>query len=106
VVLSGIICDIATHGWAGSQKDPGQPVYLVHANPKRRLAKFDERREAARANIEGRSRRQRLSEPRHRRPDGGPVIGELIGASRRIACFDLLGLVLAGEGNSLARGQL
>ena len=56
--LSGIIFDIAAHGWAGSQKDPGQPNNVVHANPKRRLAKFDERRAAARANIEARKTKQ------------------------------------------------
>ena len=50
--------DIAAHGWAGSQKDPGQSDNIVHANPKRRLAKFDERREAARANIEARKVKQ------------------------------------------------
>ena len=56
--LSGIIFDIAAHGWAGSQKDPGQPDNVVHANPKRRLAKFDERRATARANIEARKAKQ------------------------------------------------
>ena len=56
--LSGIIFDIAAHGWAGSQKDPGQPDNVVHGNPKRRLAKFDERRAAARANIEARMAKQ------------------------------------------------
>lgn len=50
--LSGIIFDIAAHGWAGSQKDPGQEDNVVHPNPQRRLAKFDERRAAARAKIE------------------------------------------------------
>ena len=49
--LSGIIFDIAAHGWAGSQKDPGQPENVVHPNPHRRLAKFDERRERARAKV-------------------------------------------------------
>jgi methylmalonyl-CoA/ethylmalonyl-CoA epimerase len=56
--LSGIIFDIAAHGWAGSQKEPGQPDNVVHANPKRRLAKFDARRAAARANIEARKAKQ------------------------------------------------
>ena len=56
--LSGIIFDIAAHAWAGSQKDPGHPDNVVHANPKRRLAKFDERRAAARANIEARKAKQ------------------------------------------------
>ena len=59
--LSGIIFDIAAHGWAGSQKDPGQPDNIVHANPKRRLAKFDERRAAARANIEARKAKQTVA---------------------------------------------
>lgn len=52
--LSGIIFDIAAHGWAGSQKEPGQAENIVHANPQRRLAKFDERRAAARAKLEAR----------------------------------------------------
>ena len=59
--LSGIIFDIAAHGWAGSQKDPGQPDNVVHANPKRRLAKFDERRAVARANIEARKAKQTVA---------------------------------------------
>lgn len=50
--LSGIIFDIAAHGWAGSQKRPGEPENEVHPNPHRRLAKFDARREAARRTIE------------------------------------------------------
>jgi methylmalonyl-CoA/ethylmalonyl-CoA epimerase len=47
--LNGIIFDIAAHGWAGSQKDPGSPDNVVHNNPHRRLAKFDERRARAQA---------------------------------------------------------
>ena len=59
--LSGIIFDIAAHGWAGSQKEPGRPDNVVHPNPQRRLAKFDERRAARqgqdrRAQSEGPSR--------------------------------------------------
>jgi len=50
--LSGIIFDIAAHGWAGSQKRPGEPENETHPNPHRRLAKFDTRREAARRAIE------------------------------------------------------
>jgi catechol 2,3-dioxygenase-like lactoylglutathione lyase family enzyme len=50
--LSGIIFDVAAHGWAGSQKRPGEPENEVHPNPHRRLAKFDARREAARRAIE------------------------------------------------------
>ncbi len=52
--LSGIIFDIAAHGWAGSQKAPGEPENVVHMNPHRRLAKFDERREAAQRALEAR----------------------------------------------------
>jgi catechol 2,3-dioxygenase-like lactoylglutathione lyase family enzyme len=50
--LSGIIFDVAAHGWAGSQKRPGEPENEVHPNPHRRLAKFDARREAAKRLIE------------------------------------------------------
>jgi len=53
--LSGIIFDIAAHGWAGSQKRPGEPENETHPNPHRRLAKFDARREAARRAIESKS---------------------------------------------------
>src|ERR1700722_1173279 len=49
--LSGIIFDIAAHGWAGSQKCPGSEDNEVHPNPRRRLAKFDERRARAQAKI-------------------------------------------------------
>ena len=34
--LSGIIFDIAAHGWAGSQKNPGDEDDIVHPNPQRR----------------------------------------------------------------------
>lgn len=50
--LSGIIFDVAAHGWAGSQKRPGEPENEVHPNPHRRLAKFDARRQAAQRAIE------------------------------------------------------
>ncbi len=50
--LSGIIFDIAAHGWAGAQKRPGEAENEIHPNPHRRLAKFDARREAARRTIE------------------------------------------------------
>ncbi len=50
--LSGIIFDIAAHGWAGSQKRPGEPENEIHPNPHRRLAKFDARRQAAQRAIE------------------------------------------------------
>jgi catechol 2,3-dioxygenase-like lactoylglutathione lyase family enzyme len=49
--LSKIIFDIAAHGWAGAQKRPGEAQNEVHPNPRRRLAKFDTRREAAEAAI-------------------------------------------------------
>ena len=45
--LNGIIFDIAAHGWAGSQKDPGSENNVTHPNPLRRLAKFDARRSRA-----------------------------------------------------------
>jgi hypothetical protein len=45
--LNGIIFDIAAHGWAGSQKDPGLEGNVAHPNPNRRLAKFDARRSRA-----------------------------------------------------------
>ena len=47
--LNGIIFDIAAHGWAGSQKNPGSKTTSCIANPQRRLAKFDERRARAKA---------------------------------------------------------
>ena len=47
--LNGIIFDIAAHGWAGSQKNPGSEDNVVHRQPPRRLAKFDERRARAQA---------------------------------------------------------
>jgi methylmalonyl-CoA/ethylmalonyl-CoA epimerase len=52
--LSGIIFDIAAHGWAGAQKEPGQADNVIHPNPQRRLAKFDERRAAAQAKLAAR----------------------------------------------------
>ena len=45
--LNGIIFDIAAHGWAGSQKNPGAADNVAHPNPQRRLAKFDARRSRA-----------------------------------------------------------
>ena len=47
--LNGIIFDIAAHGWAGAQKEPGSDGNVAHPNPNRRLAKFDERRTRAKA---------------------------------------------------------
>jgi len=61
--LSGIIFDIAAHGWAGAQKAPGEPENEVHPNPHRRLAKFDERRAAARAALEARKAQAQVKEP-------------------------------------------
>jgi len=52
--LSGVIFDLAAHGWAGSQKNPGEADNEVHMNPRRRLAKFDARREAAQKALEAR----------------------------------------------------
>jgi hypothetical protein len=52
--LSGIIFDIAAHGWAGAQKEPGQADNVIHPNPQRRLAKFDDRRAAAKAKLAAR----------------------------------------------------
>ena len=51
LVLNGIIFDIAAHRWAGTQKEPGSKDNVVHANPQRRLAKFDERRARAQAKM-------------------------------------------------------
>jgi hypothetical protein len=47
--LNGIIFDIAAHGWAGSQKEPGSQDNVANGNPQRRLAKFDARRARAKA---------------------------------------------------------
>jgi methylmalonyl-CoA/ethylmalonyl-CoA epimerase len=49
--LNGIIFDIAAHGWAGSQKNPGADDNVVHRAAPRRLAKFDERRARAQAKV-------------------------------------------------------
>jgi catechol 2,3-dioxygenase-like lactoylglutathione lyase family enzyme len=49
--LNGIIFDIAAHGWAGAQMNPGDADNVVHPNPQRRLAKFDDRRARAQAKI-------------------------------------------------------
>jgi len=59
--LSGVIFDIAAHGWAGSQKNPGQTDNQVHPNPHRRLAKFDARRDAAEKALA--ARKARVPEP-------------------------------------------
>jgi methylmalonyl-CoA/ethylmalonyl-CoA epimerase len=49
--LNGIIFDIAAHGWAGTQKNPGEADNIVHRHPPKRLAKFDERRAKAQAKV-------------------------------------------------------
>jgi methylmalonyl-CoA/ethylmalonyl-CoA epimerase len=49
--LDGIIFDIAAHGWAGTQKNPGEADNVVHRHPPKRLAKFDERRAKAQAKV-------------------------------------------------------
>jgi len=49
--LNGIIFDIAAHGWAGTQKNPGEADNVVHRHPPKRLAKFDERRAKAQAKV-------------------------------------------------------
>lgn len=49
--LSGVIFDIAAHGWAGTQKNPGEADNVVHRHPPKRLAKFDERRARAQAKV-------------------------------------------------------
>lgn len=59
--LSGVIFDLAAHGWAGSQKNPGEADNEVHMNPRRRLTKFDARREAAQKALE--ARKAKVSEP-------------------------------------------
>ncbi|HXT81240.1 MAG TPA: VOC family protein, partial [Acetobacteraceae bacterium] len=52
--LSGVIFDIAAHGWAGAQKLPGEAANVIHPNPHRRLAKFDTRRDAAEQELQAR----------------------------------------------------
>src|ERR1041384_2919082 len=49
--LDGIIFDLAAHGWAGSQKEPGAEGNVAPPTPKRRLPRFDERRAGAQAKI-------------------------------------------------------
>jgi catechol 2,3-dioxygenase-like lactoylglutathione lyase family enzyme len=61
--LSGIIYDVAAHGWAGSQKEPGEPGNEIHPNPRRRLAKFDDRRAAAQAALAARKAAALTKEP-------------------------------------------
>ena len=51
---NGMIFDIAEDGWAGTQKNPGEADNIVHPNTRRRVARFDERREAARRAAEAR----------------------------------------------------
>lgn len=59
--LSGVIFDIAAHGWAGSQKNPGMADNQIHMNPHRRLSKFDDRRTAAEQALA--ERKAKVAEP-------------------------------------------
>ena len=43
----GVIFDIAEDGWAGTQKSPGETDNIVNQETRRRVARFDERREEA-----------------------------------------------------------
>ena len=59
--LSGIVFDVAEHGWAGAQKNPGEADNRIHPNPHRRLAKFDARRETAhKAHLERKAAQARV----------------------------------------------
>ena len=81
--LNGIIFDIAAHGWAGSQKNPGRTDNVVHPNPQRRLAKFDERRARAQAKIASiRAKEARRPQPNDD-PDTADGKGPLPGVPRR-----------------------
>jgi len=57
---NGIIFDIAEEGWAGAQKNPGAADNVVHPNTRKRVPRFDERREKARKDAA--ARRARTSE--------------------------------------------
>jgi len=45
---NGTIFDIAEDGWAGTQKSPGEADNIVNQETRRRVTRFDERREEAR----------------------------------------------------------
>jgi catechol 2,3-dioxygenase-like lactoylglutathione lyase family enzyme len=51
---NGVIFDISEDGWAGAQKNPGAADNAVHPNTRARVARFDERRERARAELASR----------------------------------------------------
>jgi catechol 2,3-dioxygenase-like lactoylglutathione lyase family enzyme len=51
---NGVIFDIAEEGWAGAQKNPGAADNIVHPNTRKRVPRFDVRREQAKAELEGR----------------------------------------------------
>jgi catechol 2,3-dioxygenase-like lactoylglutathione lyase family enzyme len=51
---AGVIFDIAEDGWAGTQKNPGAADNETHPNTRKRVPRFDERREAARKAAEAR----------------------------------------------------
>ncbi|MEJ0019210.1 MAG: VOC family protein [Acetobacteraceae bacterium] len=51
---AGVIFDIAEEGWAGAQKNPGAADNIAHPNTRKRVPRFDERRERARADGERR----------------------------------------------------
>ncbi len=58
---NGVIFDISEDGWAGAQKNPGAADNVVHPNTRKRVARFDERREQAR--IEQEQRRTKALSP-------------------------------------------
>jgi methylmalonyl-CoA/ethylmalonyl-CoA epimerase len=51
---NGVIFDISEDGWAGAQKNPGAADNVKHLNKRARVARFDERRAKARADLERR----------------------------------------------------
>ena len=51
---NGIIFDISGEGWAGAQKNPGAADNVTHPNTRKRVARFDERRGKAKADMERR----------------------------------------------------
>ena len=57
---NGVIFDIAEEGWAGTQKAPGEADNIVHPNTRKRVARFDERREAAKRNTTARQVREKV----------------------------------------------
>ena len=51
---NGVIFDIAQEGWAGAQKSPGEADNIAHPNTRKRVPRFDERRERAKQDVESR----------------------------------------------------